>query len=179
MILALFRKQFLLVIAFALSLAWHPALARAGRLKAGDSFPELAKFKLEGKVPQDLHGKVVLVDFWASWCGPCQASFPVLEELNKHYAAQGLVILAVSVDEKKSDMDDFLTKHPVSFAVVRDAGQSLVAAADISSMPTSFILDGEGRVRWLHNGFNGASTGKEYQKVIEELLKSNSPRPKS
>jgi thiol-disulfide isomerase/thioredoxin len=175
----LLKKQFLLATTIIVAAALCPLVTSAARLKPGDSFPELAKYNLEGKLPDELHGKVVLVDFWASWCGPCQASFPVLEELNKHYAAQGLVILAVSVDEKKSDMDDFLAKHPVSFTVIRDAGQKLVAAADISSMPTSFILDGDGRVRWLHNGFKGAATAREYQKEIEELLKSNSQKSKS
>ena len=139
-------------------------------LKVGDTLPDLASFNLEGKLPDSLKGKVVIVDFWASWCLPCAKSFPVLDELQKKYGDR-LVILAVNVDEKKTNMDKFLEKHPVSFTVVRDAGQKLVAVAEPATMPTSFLLDGEGKVRFLHNGFHGEDTRKEYVTEIESLLK--------
>lgn len=139
-------------------------------LKVGDTLPDLATFKLEGKLPDTLKGKIVLVDFWASWCLPCAESFPALEELQKKYGDR-LVILAVNVDEKASNMEKFLKKHPVTFAVVRDAGQKLVAVAEPATMPTSFILDGEGRVCFLHNGFHGEKTRKQYESEIESLIK--------
>jgi len=139
-------------------------------LKVGDNLPDLASFNLEGKLPDPLKGKVIIVDFWASWCLPCAKSFPVLDELQKKYGDR-LVILAVNVDEKKANMDKFLEKHPVSFTVVRDAGQKLVAVVEPATMPTSFILDGEGKVRFLHNGFHGEDTRKEYVSEIESLLK--------
>jgi len=139
-------------------------------LKVGDTLPDLAGFKLEGKLPDALKGKIVVVDFWASWCLPCANSFPVLDELQKKYGDR-LVVLAVNVDEKKPKMDGFLARHPVSFTVVRDAEQKLVAAVEPATMPTSFILDGEGKVRFLHNGFHGADTRKEYVDEIESLLK--------
>jgi thiol-disulfide isomerase/thioredoxin len=139
-------------------------------LKVGDALPDLATFKLEGKLPDSLKGKIVVVDFWASWCGPCAKSFPVLDELQKKYAGR-LVVLGVSVDDKASNMESFLKKRPVSFTVVRDAEQKLAAAAEPATMPTSFILDGEGKVRFLHNGFHGEDTRKEYITEIESLLK--------
>ena len=149
------------------------AIANAA-LKVGDPLPDLAGFNLEGKLPDALKGKVVIVDFWASWCVPCAESFPVMDELQKKYGDH-LVVLAVNVDEKKSAMDLFLQKHPVSFTVVRDAGQKLVAAAAPETMPTSFIVDRDGKVRFLHNGFHGDSTRKEYVTEIESLLKASSP----
>ncbi len=76
-------------------------------LKVGDTLPDLASFKLEGKLPASLKGKVVVVDFWASWCLPCAKSFPVLDELQKKYGDR-LVVVAVNVDEKKANMDRFL-----------------------------------------------------------------------
>ena len=76
-------------------------------LKVGDTLPDLASFKLEGKLPDALKGKIIVVDFWASWCAPCAKSFPVLDELQKKYADR-VVVLAVNVDEKKSKMDAFL-----------------------------------------------------------------------
>ncbi len=139
-------------------------------LKVGDTLPDLASFQLDGKLPDALKGKVVIVDFWASWCLPCAKSFPVLDELQKKYGDK-LVVLAVNVDEKAANMEKFLAKHAVSFTVVRDAQQKLVAVAEPATMPTSFILDGEGKVRFLHSGFHGEDTRKEYISEIESLLK--------
>jgi thiol-disulfide isomerase/thioredoxin len=145
-------------------------LATAASIKVGDQFPDLGKFDLEGKLPDSLKGKVVIVDFWASWCGPCKASFPVMEQLHQSYSSKGLVLIGVNVDDNSTAMDDFLKKHPVSFAIVRDAAKKLVTTADIASMPTSFVLDGEGRVRFIHNGFLGEATRKQYIQQIEQLL---------
>jgi thiol-disulfide isomerase/thioredoxin len=153
----------LLVLCFASS-------AFAG-VKTGDNFPDLAKFKLEGQLPASLAGKVVVVDFWASWCGPCKASFPVLNELQKTYGGK-LVVIGVNVDDKRAEMDGFLKQHAADFTVVRDADKQLVALANINTMPTSFVLDGTGKVRSIHNGFHGDATKKQYIAEIDELLKA-------
>jgi thiol-disulfide isomerase/thioredoxin len=139
-------------------------------LKVGDTLPDLTTFKLEGKLPDNLKGKIVLVDFWASWCLPCAESFPALDALQKKYGDK-LVVLAVNVDEKEANMTKFLAKHPVSFTIVRDAGQKLVAVAEPPTMPTSFILDGAGKVRFIHQGFHGETTRQQYVSEIESLLK--------
>ncbi len=152
-----------------LCLAAVPAAQAA--LKAGDPFPALAGYHLEGPLPASLAGKVVIVDFWASWCGPCGESFPAMDELQKKYGAQGLVILAVNEDDNKSDMDVFLKSHAVSFTVVRDAKQSLVEVAGIGTMPGSFVLGRDGKVAYAHNGFHGSETKKQYEQEIESLLK--------
>jgi thiol-disulfide isomerase/thioredoxin len=156
----------------ALTLGAHGVVA-AGPLKTGDQFSDLAQFSLEGKLPETLKGKVVIVDFWASWCGPCRASFPVLEQLHKDYAAKGPVIIAVNVDDKAVTKDAFLRKTPVSFTVVRDAVKKLVVTANVASMPTSFVLTGDGRVHAIHNGFQGEATRKQYIQEIEQLLKKS------
>lgn len=145
-------------------------LTTQAALKEGDALPDLSTFKLEGQLPAGLKGKVVIVDFWASWCLPCAESFPALDELQKKYGGQ-LVVLGVNVDEKAAKMEGFLKKHPVSFPIVRDAGQKLVATAEPPTMPTSFVLDQEGRVRFIHQGFHGAETRQQYQHEIELLLK--------
>src|SRR3954462_13062955 len=78
-------------------------IACFAEFKRGDNLPDLASFQLEGKLPDELQGRVILLDFWASWGGPCKSSFPGMEELNKKYAGQGLTIVAVSVDEKREN----------------------------------------------------------------------------
>jgi thiol-disulfide isomerase/thioredoxin len=156
-------------IAYSLLAAVMLTSFSAAELKKGDKLPDLSSYKLEGPVPK-LQGQVVLVDFWASWCDPCKASFPEMEKLNRAYASRGLTILAVNVDEKRANMDRFLKANKISFATVRDAEQKLVAAADVQTMPTSFLIDRSGKVRFIHNGFRGEQTVKEYRQQIEQLL---------
>ena len=145
-------------------------LAVAAPLKEGDAFPDLNQFGLEGTVP-DIHGKVVIVDFFASWCHPCQESFPVMEELYQQYAGKGLVIIAVNVDKNKADMDDFLKTHPATFVILRDASNKLVSQVKIPTMPSSFLLDRDGKIHAFHRGFKGDETKKKYTEEIEALLK--------
>jgi len=157
------------VLLRALLLFGMISAASAALPKEGDTFPDLTKFGLEGALP-DLHGKVVIVDFFASWCEPCKESFPVMEELKQKFGDK-LVIVAVNVDKKKADMDEFLQKHPVTFTIVRDAANKLVNEIKIPTMPSSFVLDQNGKVRSFHRGFKGAETKKKYLEEIESLLK--------
>jgi cytochrome c biogenesis protein CcmG/thiol:disulfide interchange protein DsbE len=163
------------MLAGALALAVCAQLAFAGGkgVKVGDTFPEFNSFGLEGKMPDDLKGKVVLVDFWASWCGPCKESFPVMEEMQQKYGSKGLVILAVNVDEDVAAMKDFLKDHPATFTIVHDAKKQLVGLANISSMPTSIVLGKDGKVAAIHKGFHGKETAKQYAKEFDELLGAN------
>jgi thiol-disulfide isomerase/thioredoxin len=147
------------------------ALPAAAALKVGDSMPDLGGFKLEGKLPDSFADKVVVIDFWASWCGPCKESFPAMNDLKKKYADKGLVIIAVNEDEDAGDMRDFLKDNPAEFTVVRDAGQKLVAVAGIGTMPSSFVFGPDGKVKFTHSGFHGAETRKQYEQEIESLLK--------
>ena len=156
-----------LVAALALSL--NLAIA-GGPVKEGDTFPDLTKYGLEGKLP-DLKGKVVLVDFFASWCNPCKESFPAMNDLQKKYGEKGFVIIAINLDKKKSDMDDFVKAHPANFVIVRDAESKLVKDVKIQTMPSSFVLDKEGKVKSAHRGFKGEESVKKYTEEIESLLK--------
>ena len=144
--------------------------AAAAPLGKGDRFPDFAAYELEGKPLPATAGKVVIVDFWASWCGPCRDSFPVLNELKATYGSRGLVVIGVNVDDNAADMRKFLERVPADFAVTRDAGQKLVGACEIASMPTSFIVDHAGRVRAVHNGFFKDETEHELRDEIKALL---------
>lgn len=152
--------------AACLMLAVRPATAE---LKAGDRLPGLDPSWFSGTLPA-LAGRVVLVDFWASWCAPCKASFPHMDQLYREYAQRGLVVLGVSVDEDASAMRRFLEAVPVSFPTVRDRDQKLVALADVPTMPTSFLVDRKGLVRARHTGFQGEETMGKLRAEIEALL---------
>lgn len=166
-------KKSLWVGALALTVCAQSVLAGGKGIKVGDTFPELSSFGLEGKLPDDLKGKVVLVDFWASWCGPCKDSFPVMENLQQKFGSKGLIILAVNLDEDAAAMKDFLKDHPASFTIVRDASKKLVSTANIASMPTSMVIGADGKVVSIHKGFHGKDTAKEYAKEFEGLLSAN------
>jgi thiol-disulfide isomerase/thioredoxin len=146
----------------------HPASAATPQV--GDAFPDLAGFELAGELPNMDAASVVIVDFWASWCAPCKASFPVFDTLYQDFEDKGLVIIAVSVDRNESAMKAFLKRTKPQFAVVHDTKQKLVAAADVPTMPTSFVLDGKGRVRFIHQGFHGEKSHRAYREQITSIL---------
>jgi peroxiredoxin len=98
-----------------------------------------------------------------------------METLAKDYSGQGLTIIAVSVDEKRENMQAFLKTAKVSFTVVGDARHKLVAAADIRTLPTSFLIDRAGKIRFVHAGFDAERTKREYVKEIEQLLREPKP----
>jgi thiol-disulfide isomerase/thioredoxin len=101
----------------------------------------------------DYKGRVLLVDIWATWCVPCLDSMPFYADLYRRYEANGFSILAVSVDEREEDLARFLEKHALPFPVLRDPTGSLPARLDVRVMPTSYLLDREGRVINVHAGF--------------------------
>ncbi|MFZ9745492.1 MAG: TlpA family protein disulfide reductase [Opitutaceae bacterium] len=144
-----------------------------GAIQPGDRFPELTGDdlpRLAGEALPERTGRVVLVDFWASWCGPCKASFPVLDQLHRDYAAKGLVVVGVGVDEKPAAAADFVRRLAPTFPVVHDRAQRLVRAVAVPTMPTSYLLGRDGRVRFLHRGFHGERSARELRAQIEALL---------
>jgi thiol-disulfide isomerase/thioredoxin len=145
------------------------ALARAD-LKPGAPFPADWTSGLTGAARPDLAGKIILVDFCASWCAPCKASFPVYDRLQADYAGRGLAIVAVSVDEDPAAYAAFVRRLHPTFPVLLDSAQRLVGAVQVPTMPTSYLLDRTGRVRYVHRGFHGASTERELRQHVEALL---------
>ncbi len=141
----------------------------------GDVFPLPATAALAWGTPPETAGKIVLVDFWASWCAPCKASFPAYGRLYSAYAARGLVIVAVSVDESPANYESFIKTLNPPFPVARDKGQSLVRVVQVPTMPTSYLIDRTGRVRYVHQGFHGAATEQALRKEIEFLLSEKEP----
>ena len=100
-----------------------------------------------------LRGKVVYMDFWASWCPPCKMSFPKLNELHNELKNQGFTVVAVNLDEEEQEAARFLAEHPVEFAVARDAEGTCPTEFEVMAMPSAFIIDKQGRIRKVHLGF--------------------------
>lgn len=156
-------------------LALSPSLR--AQVRVGDTFPSLHSAELDGATP-DTAGKVLLVDFWASWCTPCKASFPAYGRIYGEFSPRGLALVAVSVDKVPADYAAFLKKMSPPFATVRDVGQKLVSMVKVPSMPTSYLVGRDGRVRYIHEGFHSAGTEAEIRREIEELLgEKAAPQP--
>ena len=117
-------------------------------------------------------GKVVLVDFWASWCAPCLRSFPWMNELQRRHGEAGLVIVAVNLDQERALADAFLKTTPANFRLEFDAGGDIARQFGVQAMPTSFLIDRSGTVRVRHAGFRDKQRA-ERERQIENLLKES------
>ena len=143
----------------------------------GSLFPPLASaVPADAAAPQTL-GKVVIVDFWASWCAPCKASFPVYSRLQREFADRGLVIVGVSVDDQASSYAAFVAAARPSFATLLDSRHRLVGEVQVPTMPTSYLIDRSGRVRFMHAGFHGEATERELRREVTALLDEKPPSP--
>ena len=117
----------------------------------------------------DLGGKVVIVDFWATWCEPCKKSFPAYQKLSHKFAGK-LSIVGISVDEEPDGIAAFAAETGVSFPLAWDSDQSVAAAYSPPTMPTSYVIDKNGIVRHVHDGYR---PGDEVtlEKHVAELVK--------
>lgn len=119
-------------------------------------------------------GKVVYVDFWASWCKPCRESFPWMQAMHDKYKNKGLVVITINLDHKRSEADAFLKKFKPTFIQMFDPEGKLAEEYKVQSMPYSFLVDRAGEPREQHFGFFKAKTDA-YEKEIQDLL--NEPAP--
>jgi thiol-disulfide isomerase/thioredoxin len=116
-----------------------------------------------------LRGKVVYVDFWASWCVPCRKSFPWMNSLQKSYADQGLVIVAVNLDKSRELSDRFLSEVPSELTIAYDPEGKVASAYQVKGMPSSYLIDRAGRIHSSHIGFREESAAA-MEATIKDLL---------
>ncbi len=152
-----------------LTLACSTLLSSADPAKVGQQMPKLSQLLPAATLP-NTSGKVVLVDFWASWCGPCKASFPALNRLQAKYAAKGLVIIGIGVDEDAAKYKTFAAKMGATFSLAHDSTHQAASFFSPPTMPSSYLVDRKGVIRHVHSGFQGAKTEAEYVAEIEALL---------
>lgn len=117
----------------------------------------------------DLRGQVVLLDFWASWCGPCRESFPWMNDIQQRYGDDGLVILGVNLDQDPAAARAFLQAIPANFTIAFDSQAQWPEAYGLIGMPSSYLLDRQGRVRASHTGFHSGRVA-DYEASIKQLL---------
>lgn len=148
------RKQLLLfLVFFNLLLAENIQIGKKApvfklNLIGGDGAISLADYK----------GKVVLVDFWASWCAPCKISMPLLEALGKKY--KDLIIIAVNVDDDESNAINFLNDLDLNLKAVYDSTKKVVESYNVPEMPTAYLIDQYGIVQYVHSGYKKADLRK-------------------
>lgn len=119
-------------------------------------------------------GKVVYLDFWASWCNPCRLSFPWMNQIQEMTGRKGLVIIAVNVDHDRELADDFLQTSPAQFKVLYDPEGKIAGTYDFKDMPTSVLIGRDGKVRFVHAGFFPNREGS-YLADINTLLNEKAP----
>ena len=118
----------------------------------------------------ELRGKVIMINFWASWCGPCRQEMPVLDQLYKHYRPLDFTVLGVNVEQNPDDAKSLLKDVSVSFPILFDKENKVSKLYNIKGMPSTVLVDRDGNVRYVHIGYQ-SGTEQEYQQQIRTLIR--------
>lgn len=148
------------------------SLLCSGIVHAADVAPDFALKSTAGSNLRlsEHRGDVILLNFWASWCGPCRQEMPLLNTLHQRYGKLGFSVVGVNVDKDSSLADKILKDIPVTFPVLLDDTGAVSASYDVSAMPTSVLIDRDGNMRYLHKGYKPGYE-LEYETEIKELLR--------
>jgi len=154
----------------------------AGAASAGEParmLPSCTLTSLDGERTfelDQLRGSILWVDFWASWCDSCAASFSFLESLDRQFASQGLRVLAINLDEDPADAEDFLARHPARVEQAADRSGSCPRRFGIPGMPAAYLIDREGIIRHQHLGFRAGDAGR-IRGLVGELVAAEAKTP--
>ena len=150
------------VLAFAL-----PAWGAAGDVQA----PAFALQSVDGQTVSlaQFKGDVVMINFWASWCGPCRQEMPLLDSIYKQYKDMGFTLLGVNVEPDSHSANAWLKKTPVSYPILYDPKSQVSQLYQVQAMPTTVIIDRQGVVRFVHNGYLPGDEN-QYMNSIRTLI---------
>jgi peroxiredoxin len=115
-------------------------------------------------------GQVVMVNFWATWCGPCQQEMPLLDQMYKKYKPAGFTLIGVNVDKEGPAVKELMARKPVSFPVLLDPANQVSKAYHVNEMPSSVFIDRKGEIRYIHRGYRPGDEN-EYQDRIRQLIR--------
>jgi thiol-disulfide isomerase/thioredoxin len=165
------KSIFILVL--GLSLLSQPAAAKAK--KVGEMFPLINVKDLSGKSDRKMASlikgnTVTIIDFWASWCGPCGEAMPALDAIHQKFKGQKFAVIGVNVDDKPATPEVKALASKVKFPLVYDPGKKLATEAGVQTMPSSFVLDSKGKIIYIHKGFRSGDE-VEIEKQVMALLK--------
>lgn len=133
-------------------------------VEVGDSIPSCNSLDLT-----EYKNKVLLIDFWATWCPPCKKSMPFLNALRNEFEDKGFEIIAINVDEDTSEAQRFLANYPVDYKVAFDSQGDCPATFDVKAMPSSYFVDRQGKIRYIHLGFRDEDESEIRARVLELL----------
>jgi peroxiredoxin len=164
---ALHRPVRVLAILMATALA-VPSVA----VTVQDEAPDFTLKSLDGSNLrlEEYRGQVVLINFWASWCGPCRQEMPLLDRLHQRYEDTGFAVLGVNVEGEEAPARELIDRIPVTFPVLIDKGQQVSELYDLEAMPSTVVVDRDGVVRYIHRGYKPGDEAK-YVEVVKELIR--------
>ncbi len=150
-------------------------MAFCGTLLAASDAVPAPNFTLKSRTGEniklsELRGSVVMVNFWASWCGPCRQEMPILQQLYDRYHDMGFTLLGVNVDEEPALAEKMLKDIPVNFPVLYDSNNVVSKEYQVKAMPSTFMVDRDGKIRYLHKGYKPGYED-DYQQQIRALLR--------
>jgi len=155
-------KNLLLLFLFSLNSALFPQSAYAAA-------PNITlKFTNVTQQLNDFKGKLIYVDFWATWCVPCRKSFPWMNEIHEKYKTKGFEIIAINLDKDTAQVSKFLEKYPAKFKIAYDPEGTTAKTFNVQTMPSSFLINQQGNIIFKYRGFRKNDTSK-----IERIIQSN------
>jgi peroxiredoxin len=161
-------RKVIAAIAAALSVSL-PALAGSGAAAPAPAFTLASRAGQDVSLAQ-YKGQVVMLNFWASWCGPCRQEMPLLESIYKKYNKMGFTMIGVNVEPDSNAANEWLKATPVSFPILYDRDSKVSKLYDVAGMPSTVIIDRSGKLRVLHRGYK-AGDENEYLDSIRTLIR--------
>ena len=134
--------------------------------------PDFTLKQLDGKNLKlsELAGNVVLINFWASWCGPCVKEMPLLNKIHNKYNPLGFTVLGVNVEQNSDNARDFLAGNGVDFPILLDSKNQVTQQYEVIAMPTTVLVDRDGKIRFIHKGYKSGDEA-QYRKMVKQLVR--------